>query len=90
MTIKPWREVAHPHKDVLEGTFKQSEFAADISQVHSGQATPEYQSWRAEQITGFLNDAVDQNATDHSTIVTNQRHAERAADQTRVPRVRTH
>ena len=43
MTIKPWREVAHPHKDVLEGTFKQSEFAADISQVHSGAAQPEYQ-----------------------------------------------
>lgn len=43
MTIKPWREVAHPHKDVLEGTFKQSEFAADLSQVHAGAATPEYQ-----------------------------------------------
>jgi predicted AAA+ superfamily ATPase len=43
MTIKPWREVAHPHKDVLEGTFKQSEFAADISQVHAGTAPPEYQ-----------------------------------------------
>ena len=43
MTIKPWREVAHPHKDVLAGTFKQSEFAADISQVHSGVAQPEYQ-----------------------------------------------
>ncbi len=44
MTVKPWREVAHPHKDVLEGTFKQSEFAADISQVHSGVAQPEYQN----------------------------------------------
>ena len=43
MTIKPWREVAHPPKDVLEGTFKQSEFAADISQVHAGTAPPEYQ-----------------------------------------------
>lgn len=42
MTIKPWREVAHPHKDVLEGTFKQSEFAADISQVRDGVATEEY------------------------------------------------
>lgn len=42
-TIKPWREVANPHKDVLHGTFKQSEFAADISQVHAGTATPEYQ-----------------------------------------------
>lgn len=43
MTTKPWREVAQPHKDVLEGTFKQSEFAADISQVHGGTAPPEYQ-----------------------------------------------
>lgn len=43
MTIKPWREVAHPHKDVLEGTFKQSDFAADISQVHAGTAPLEYQ-----------------------------------------------
>ena len=43
MTIKPWREVAHPHKDVLEGKVKQSEFAADISQVHAGTAPEEYQ-----------------------------------------------
>lgn len=43
MTIKPWREIAKPHKDVLEGAFKQSEFAADISLVASGKATDEYQ-----------------------------------------------
>tara|TARA_R110001583_G_scaffold66746_3_gene191495 strand:+ start:22519 stop:25350 length:2832 start_codon:yes stop_codon:yes gene_type:complete len=43
MSLKPWREIARPHKDVLEGTFKQSEFAADISQVASGTATAEYQ-----------------------------------------------
>lgn len=43
MTVKPWREVAQPHRDVLEGTFRQSEFAADITQVHSGTAAPEYQ-----------------------------------------------
>ena len=43
MTIKPWREVAHPHKDVLEGAVKQSDFAADISQVHAGTAPLEYQ-----------------------------------------------
>lgn len=41
--MKPWREIAIPHKDVLEGTFQQSEFAADITAVHSGKATPEYQ-----------------------------------------------
>jgi len=43
MSLKPWREIARPHKDVLEGSFKQSEFAADISQVASGKAPAEYQ-----------------------------------------------
>ena len=43
MSLKPWREIAKPHKDVLEGSFKQSEFAADITQVASGTAPPEYQ-----------------------------------------------
>lgn len=41
--MKPWREIAVPHPDVLEGTFQQSEFAADITAVHTGKATREYQ-----------------------------------------------
>ncbi len=41
--LKPWREVAVPHEDVLKGTFQQSEFAADLSRVHDGTATAEYQ-----------------------------------------------
>jgi len=41
--MKPWREIAVPHPDVLEGTFLQSEFAADITAVHTGKATSEYQ-----------------------------------------------
>ena len=41
--MKPWREIAHPHPDVLEGTFQQSEFAADITAVRTGKATKEYQ-----------------------------------------------
>jgi hypothetical protein len=43
MSLKPWREVAIPHEDVLKGTFSQSEFAADLSRVHDGTATAEYQ-----------------------------------------------
>lgn len=43
MSLKPWREIARPHRDVLEGTFKQSEFAADITQVANGSAPAEYQ-----------------------------------------------
>jgi predicted AAA+ superfamily ATPase len=42
--MKPWREIAVPHPDVLEGTFLQSEFAADITAVHTGKASPEYQN----------------------------------------------
>lgn len=41
--MKPWREVAVPHADVLEGSFLQSEFAADITAVRMGKASPEYQ-----------------------------------------------
>ena len=43
MSLKPWREVIHPHKDVLEGTFQESEFAADINKVANCIAPPEYQ-----------------------------------------------
>ncbi|MBR6058788.1 MAG: ATP-binding protein [Victivallales bacterium] len=40
--MKPWRQIARPHKDVLEGTLKQSEFAADIFHVLQGDASSEY------------------------------------------------
>ena len=40
--MKPWREIAKPHPDVLAGTFLQSDFAADISQVVNGTAPDEY------------------------------------------------
>ena len=40
---KPWREIAQPHQDVLTGTLKQADFAADISAVASGTGTAEYQ-----------------------------------------------
>ena len=43
MNMKPWREITVPHPDVLEGTFLQSEFAADITAVRTGKATREYQ-----------------------------------------------
>lgn len=44
MSLKPWREIAVPHEDVLKGTFQQAEFAADLSRVHAGTATAEYQN----------------------------------------------
>ena len=42
--IKPWREVAKPHADVLAGTFVQSDFAVDIMKVVDGSAPDEYRN----------------------------------------------
>ncbi|KVU26561.1 hypothetical protein WK66_11305 [Burkholderia ubonensis] len=44
MTMKPWREIAEPHSDVRGGNFLQSEFAADLTRVHAGTASEEYQN----------------------------------------------
>lgn len=41
--LKPWREIATPHPDVAAGRYRQAEFAADLSQVISGEAEDEYQ-----------------------------------------------
>lgn len=43
MSLKNWRVIAVPHDDVLKGTFQQAEFAADLSRVHEGSASAEYQ-----------------------------------------------
>jgi predicted AAA+ superfamily ATPase len=58
MTMKPWREIAVPHRDVLEGTFQQSEFAADMTAVHSGKATQEYQDAAAFYDRTFITEGM--------------------------------
>lgn len=57
--MKPWREVAVPHKDVLEGTFQQSEFAADITAVSTGQAAREYQDAEAFYQRTFITEGMN-------------------------------
>ncbi len=44
--LKPWREIATPHPDVAGGRYKQAEFAANLFQVITGKAEPEYQDPR--------------------------------------------
>ena len=56
--MKPWREVVVPHKDVLEGTFQQSEFAADITAVRTGKASREYQNAVAFFIRTFITEGM--------------------------------
>jgi predicted AAA+ superfamily ATPase len=41
-TLKPWREVVTPHRDVASGRYQQAEFAADLWQVHLGEGSDEY------------------------------------------------
>ena len=41
-SLKPWREVVTPHRDVASGRYQQAEFAADLWQVHLGEGTDEY------------------------------------------------
>src|SRR6266566_6980635 len=43
-TLKPWREVVTPHRDVASGRYQQAEFAADLWQVHMGEGTDEYKN----------------------------------------------
>ena len=56
--MKPWREIAVPHKDVLEGTFQQSEFAADITAVNTGKASREYQDAAAFYERTFITEGM--------------------------------
>lgn len=58
MAMNPWREVAVPHRDVLEGSFQQSEFAADITAVNTGKATKEYQDASAFYDRTFITEGM--------------------------------
>ncbi len=40
--LKPWRQVVSPHPDVAAGLYLQADFAADLWQVHIGEAASEY------------------------------------------------
>ncbi len=65
-SLKPWREVVTPHKDVASGRYQQAEFAADLWQVHLGQGTDEYKNpveffrrtYLTESLKGMLVGAV--------------------------------
>ncbi len=58
-SLKPWREVVNPHKDVASGHFTQAEFAADLWQVHKGEGSDEYKDpaefFRRTYLTASLN-----------------------------------
>lgn len=59
-TLKPWREVVNPHRDVASGRYQQAEFAADLWQVHLGEGSDEYRKpsefFRRTYLTQSLKD----------------------------------
>ena len=58
MSLRPWREIIVPHPDVLNGTFQQSEFAADLTAVRTGKATPEYGDAKAFYERTFITEGM--------------------------------
>ncbi|HUX20759.1 MAG TPA: DUF499 domain-containing protein [Spirochaetia bacterium] len=65
-TLKPWREIVTPHRDVASGTFQQAEFAADLWQVQLGEGSDEYRdpveffrrTYLTESLRGLLTSAI--------------------------------
>jgi len=65
-TLKPWREVVNPHRDVASGRYQQAEFAADLWQVHLGEGSAEYRdpveffrrTYLTESLRGLLSNAI--------------------------------
>ncbi|MGW1105524.1 Swt1 family HEPN domain-containing protein [Streptomyces sp. NPDC002540] len=41
-SIKPWREIIRPHRDVASGNYASAEFAADLDGVKRNEGTEEY------------------------------------------------
>ena len=58
--MKPWIEVARTHADVIAGTFVQSDFAADISQVVNGTAPEEYRDPEAFYARTYVTEGMKQ------------------------------
>ncbi|MDI3340921.1 MAG: Swt1 family HEPN domain-containing protein [Sphaerobacter sp.] len=56
--LTPWREIVTPHPDVAAGRYQQAEFAADLAQVHRGDAGPEYGNPRDFFARTFLTDGL--------------------------------
>lgn len=57
-SLKPWREVITPHRDVASGGYQQAEFAADLWQVHVGEGTDEYRDPREFFRRTFVTEAL--------------------------------
>ena len=58
--LTPWRKIITPHADVASGRFDQAEFAADLFEVASGDADPEYQDPEAFFARTYLTEGLSE------------------------------
>lgn len=56
--LRAWRDIIAPHSDVAGGHYQQAEFAADLGQVHRGEASSEYGDPRQFFQRTFLTDGL--------------------------------
>ncbi len=57
-TLKSWRDVVTPLPDIIGGRYLETEFAADLWQVHQGEAAEEYRDPAAFFQRTFLTDSI--------------------------------
>ncbi|TVQ73610.1 MAG: ATP-binding protein, partial [Balneolaceae bacterium] len=57
-TLKSWRDVVTPLPDIIGGRYLETEFAADLWQVHQGEATDEYRDPAEFFQRTFLTDSI--------------------------------
>lgn len=55
MILKPWREIAVPHEDVLKGKFQQAKLAADLARRYQNAALFSPRTFIAEGMRSLLN-----------------------------------
>jgi predicted AAA+ superfamily ATPase len=60
MPVTPWRQIAVPHDDVLNGTSLQSDFAADLNSVAHGKAKTEYQDAKTFYERTYITEGMSQ------------------------------
>jgi pimeloyl-ACP methyl ester carboxylesterase len=76
LRMRARREDLHQDFDESKPLYRNSEFIAEEDNLDG--ASDGYKSWRAKKIKESLAENVKAPATDHSSIMTNQHHAEKA------------
>jgi len=76
LRMRARREDLHQDSDESKGLYRNSEFVTE--EDHPDRASDAYKAWRTKKIKEALAENIKAPATDHSSIMTNPHHAEKA------------